>query len=54
MLGRIAKGDYRGKYIINRATGIFSATGFAPEVPANLALYEPGHHVVDRFPSEAS
>ncbi|HCV43817.1 MAG TPA: hypothetical protein DGH68_10075, partial [Bacteroidetes bacterium] len=54
MLGRIAKGDYRGKYVINRATGIFSAAGFAPEIPANLALYEPGQHVVDRFPSEAS
>jgi hypothetical protein len=54
MLERIAQGDYRGKYVINPATGIFSAKGFAPGIPANLALHEPGHHVVDRFRPEAS
>jgi selenocysteine lyase/cysteine desulfurase len=54
MLGRIAKGDYRGKYTVNTATGVFSPAGFALDIPAGLALYEPGHPVVDRYPSEAS
>jgi selenocysteine lyase/cysteine desulfurase len=54
MLKRIARGDYRGEYVINPATGIFSAKGFAPDIPAGLNLYEPMHPKADRYPSEAS
>ena len=54
MLTRIARGDYRGEYVMNAASGTFSAKGFSPDVPACLTLNEPLHPRPDRFPSEAS
>ena len=54
MLQRIVRGDYRGEYVLNPASGTFSAKGFVPDVPACLTLNEPLHARADRFPSEAS
>ena len=53
-LKEISSGKYRGEYVLNPATGTFSAKGFKPDIAKCFSFNENIPNRSERFPSEAS
>ena len=54
MADRIVRGDYRGTYVQDRASGAFHAEGYRPEFQKYFSFPAPFHPASKRLPSEAS
>ena len=54
MLERIVRGEYRGHYVLDRASGAYRAENFRPDYQKYFAFEQPAHTPARRTASEAS